>query len=291
MKNYIKLMRPKHYLKNFLIFIPLIFSGLALESKILFSNIFAFLAFCLTASVVYIVNDILDKEKDKLHEKKKNRPIASGKVKVLNAVVLAIILFIMSFILNCIAVDGIDFNSYNYILIYIIINLTYSFGLKNIPLIDVTILVAGFLIRVIYGACITGVDVSSWLYLTVISISFYLGLGKRRNEIIKSGTKTRDVLKHYNQEFLDKNMYMYLAITIVFYSLWCVDPVNTAKFGNLIIWTVPLVILICMKYSMNIENDSYGDPVEVVFDDKILLSLIMLYGIIIMALLYIPKII
>lgn len=290
MKNYIKLMRPKHYLKNFLIFVPLVFSGLILEWDSLFSSLVAFLAFCLAASVVYIINDIRDKEKDKLHDKKKSRPIAAGKVSVRNAIVLAVSLFILSFALNFVAINKISFDSYIYIMIYIGINLAYSFGLKNIPLVDVTILVAGFLLRVLFGASIIGVAVSNWLYLTIIAISFYLGLGKRRNEIKKSGSKSREVLKYYSQEFLDKNMYMCLAITIVFYSLWCVDPITVIKSGNLIILTVPLVILICMKYSMNIENDSYGDPVDVVLEDKVLTGLIIIYGVLIMAMMYLPRI-
>lgn len=286
MKNYLLLMRVKHYFKNLLIFAPLIFSGLFLQQEYLTNTILGFISFSLMASIVYIINDIKDKEKDKLHEKKKNRPIASGAISIRSAIILAIVLFFASLFFEYLAVGKIIHLSYLYLLIYIIINIAYSFGLKNIPLLDVTILVSGFLLRVLYGSAIIGVDISNWLYLTVISISFYLGLGKRRNEIMKIGTKTREVLKYYTKDFLDKNMYMCLAITVVFYALWTVDPINVSKFGNLLVWTVPLVIIILMKYSMNVENDSYGDPVDVVFGDKILLSLILIYGVIVMGIIY-----
>lgn len=117
--------------------------------------------------------------------------------------------------------------------------------------------------------------------MTIISFSFYLSLGKRRNELEKSksiGVNVRDVLKFYNKDFLDKNMYLCLALTIAFYSLWCVDPINIEKFGtNYLVFTVPLVMVICMKYSLNIEGNSYGDPVEVLLSDKILLILVLLY--------------
>lgn len=286
MKQYLKLMRPKHYIKNLLIFFPIIFSSNLLNLNLLISTIMAFFAFSLSTSIVYIVNDIRDKERDKLHEKKKDRPIASEKVSVKNAIILAICLFFISLLFQIGATSEVTHASYLYILVYIIINLFYSFGLKNVPLLDITILVSGFLIRVLYGASITEISVSNWLYLTIISAAFYLGLGKRRNEIKKSGTKSREVLKYYNENFLDKNMYMCLSLTIVFYALWTVDPNNVLKTGNLLIWTVPIVILILMKYSMDVENDSLGDPVDVVLEDKLLLSIILIYGLVVMGIIY-----
>ena len=117
-----------------------------------------------------------------------------------------------------------------------------------------------------------------------MSISFYLALGKRRNEIEKY-SKTRKVLKYYNKSFLDKNMYMFLSIGIVFYSLWTID-VNTAIDSNYLIYTVPLVMLILMRYSMIIESDSDGDPIEVVFSDKMLLLGILIYGISMLFIMY-----
>ena len=85
--------------------------------------------------------------------------------------------------------------------------------------------------------------------------------------------------RYYNHEFLDKNMYMCLSISIIFYSLWCVDPITVSKTNNLLIWTIPMIILLCMKYSMDIENDGYGDPVDVITDDKVLLLLSLICGI------------
>ena len=97
-------------------------------------------------------------------------------------------------------------------------------------------------------------------------------------KVEESEKNTREVLKYYTKDFLDKNMYMCLALTIVFYSLWCVDSITAEKFNvNYLIWTIPLLIVICMKYSLNIEGDSYGDPVDVVLSDKILIALVILY--------------
>jgi len=271
-------MRPKHYIKNVLILLPLIFGGklfnIFKDPKI----IFAFIAFCLACSIVYIINDIKDVESDKIHEIKKNRPIASGLVTEKNAFILMIFLLIGTAVFNFLA--GNSFLSWFLIIIYILINILYSLKLKNVPLLDVSILVLGFLIRLIFGSVVTGIVISNWLYLTIMGFSFYLGLGKRRNEIRKQGTNTRKVLKYYSQEFLDKNMYMCLTLTNTFYALWCIDPKINALYPNLI-WTVPLVLLICMKYSMDIESDSHGDPLDTVMKDKTLIILSIIYAVII----------
>ena len=286
LKNYLKLIRVKHYLKNFLVFAPLLFSGKFFEGPLFLNTLFAFIAFSFVASVVYIINDIRDVEKDRLHPIKKNRPIASGKVSKAEGIILAIILFVIAMSINWLIKPTPV--SFGILLAYLVMNIAYSFGLKNIPSIDILILSIGFLLRVFYGAVILNLPVSNWLYLTILSISFYLGLGKRRNEIDRS-KDSRKVLEQYNREFLDKNMYMCLALTIMFYSLWCVDPINSSRFSglNYLLFTVPIAMIICMKYSLDIEGDSFGDPVDVVFSDKVILILIAIYALCVFLLLYI----
>ena len=227
MREYIKLLRVKHYIKNLLIFLPLIFSGNFFDEDLLLISVCSFISISLAASVVYIINDIKDCEKDKLHERKKERPIASGKISIHKASIIAVVLLIMA-----LSLQGVILNKWMscvYILVYLIINIAYSFRLKNVVLIDVCILVLGFLVRVLYGGEVIGVEVSNWLYLTVMSAAFYLGLGKRRNEIIKVGIDSRKVLQYYNKGFLDKNMYMCLGLTIVFYALWTMENSNIIR--------------------------------------------------------------
>ena len=283
--NYLKLMRPKHYIKNFLIFLPLLFSGKLLNFSNILITLGGVICFSLMASSIYIINDIKDKDKDRKHKTKCNRPIASRKISVKNAIIFMFILLILVTVL--VIVMNLSILSIGFLALYFILNLAYSLGLKNIPLIDIIILVSGFVIRVLFGASILSITVSNWLYLTVIAISFYLGLGKRRNEIMKTGSNTRKVLKYYTKEFLDKNMYMFLSMTIIFYSLWTTDVDIVSKSNNLLIWTVPLVIVICMRYSMNIEGESDGDPVEVIMHDKVIISLVFLYALSLITILYI----
>lgn len=275
-RNYIKLMRVHHYIKNVLLFAALGCSGQLLNIEKLYSAIWGFLAFCMISSVIYVINDIKEREKDRIHPTKCRRPIASGKISVKSAYILAAILFLSSMLYNYLV-----FRPLSSILLitYFALNIAYSFELKNKPLIDVTILTSGFLLRVVYGAVITDIAISNWLYLTVFVLAFYFSLGKRRNELKRTegSGQTREVLKHYSINFLDKNMYMCLGLANTFYALWCMDTATILHYRMNLIFTVPIVLLITMKYSMNIEGDSDGDPVEVLLHDRILLLLCLVY--------------
>ena len=280
-RNYIKLMRLKHCVKNILILLPLVFSGEFFQYGKLLSSVLGFLAFSFLASAVYILNDIQDVEKDRLHPKKKFRPIASGKVSEKQGKVLSVVAMIGAITLNFLATT--NYVSFIFLGIYLVMNIFYSKGLKNVPLLDIVVLASGFLLRLIYGGIVTDIHISNWLYLTVITASFYMGLGKRRNELGKSGNQinTRKVLKYYNYAFLDKNMYMCLGLTNAFYALWVI---GTQK--EVMIWTVPMVMVLGMKYSLNIERDSDGDPVEVILQDKVLWLLGILYSALVIGAIY-----
>ena len=287
-KEYMKLMRIKHYLKNVLIFLPLVFSGELLDIHNLTNCIVGFIIFSFTSSIVYIINDIKDIENDEKHPIKKKRPLPLGTVSKEEAIILALVLGVIAITLSIFVIGYERIIAIMLLLLYLAINVAYSFGLKKKPIVDIVILVAGFLIRVLYGAVITDIELSNWLYLTVISGAFYMGLGKRRNEILKQGDKSREVLKCYTKDFLDKNMYVCVALCIVFYSLWCVDPTTLLKTGNnLLIWTVPVIMIILMKYSLDIEGDSYGDPVDVIVNDKILLLIVLIYALFMFGIIYI----
>ena len=288
MMNYIKLIRVKHWLKNGLIFLPVFFSLNFLKINYITTCILGFFIFSFVSSIVYVINDMNDIEKDKLHPIKKERPLASGKVKPIEAKIIIGLLFVISMVLMIILYQQTE-NVFVFIIpfIYLIINLLYSFGFKNIPIIDVVIIVSGFVLRVMYGGVIIDVEVSKYLYLMIIFGSFFLGFGKRRNEIIKNGEKSRKVLEKYNEQFLDKNMYISLALAVVSYSLWCVDPTTVARIGNdYMFWTIPLVMIILQLYSLDIEGNSHGDPIEVILGDKKLLIVTIIYILVMGGILY-----
>ena len=282
----LRLMRPKHYIKNVLIFVSITFDRNLFNIEVLSRALLGFAAFCLLSSAVYVINDIRDMEADRLHEVKRNRPIASGAVPIPAAWALAAALLLAALAIQLTAF-GCEGSSLPLLLAYFAVNMGYSLGLKHVPFLDIVLLVMGFVLRVVYGAAIVGSSTSAWVYLTVFSLSFYLGLGKRRNELVRSRGGTRKVLQYYSYEFLDKFMYLCLTLAVTFYALWSADSEITAKYGtDKLIWTVPLVIIILMKYSADIESNSYGDPVDVVIHDKVLLGLAVLFGLVMVALLY-----
>jgi 4-hydroxybenzoate polyprenyltransferase len=227
------------------------------------------------ASVVYIINDINDIENDSNHPTKRYRPLVTGKIKVSTAIIISVVLFLSSISLS--------YQSQNYwgvviLLIYFAFNLLYTFWIKDIPIIELTVIVLGFMLRLLIGGVVINVLISEWLFLTVLSMSFYLAIGKRKGELNKSTEHSRIVLKQYSDKYLDSFLYVFLTMTLIFYSLWS-SAINESLFlaSGLIIWTVPIVIVIVMRYSLIIEGDSIGDPAEVLFSDYLLIGLVLFY--------------
>lgn len=278
MKDYIKLIRIKHWIKNILIFIPLICSGLLNYNNVQLC-IGAFLSFSFSSSFIYIINDIRDIEKDKLHPRKKRRPLPSGAIKKSTAICIATIMIVLSITMNILINNSFVNVPLYYLLAYIIINIAYSLGLKNVVIVDIIILTSGFVLRVYYGASIINVDVSNWLFLTIMFSSLFLGLGKRKKELVNN-KESRKVLKEYNESFLDKFQYLSLCLTMVFYSLWTIE--QNIKYLYL---TIPILMVIFMKFCLNIEKNDEGDPTTILYQDKLLIYLCLIYGLIMMKLL------
>lgn len=289
--HYIKLLRIKHYLKNILIFAPLFFGFMDKEEgktsfPTIYKTFYAYILFCLCSSIVYIINDMNDMNYDRKHPVKRHRPIASGVISICAAKVflVSLCLIVIGMSTYVFMTDMFDYAAIIWLLGYVIINLVYSLGGKNIPIMDIVILASCFVIRLYYGSVVAQIEVSPWLYLTVLGGAFYLGMGKRRNEI-KNQPKgdTRHVLKKYNYDFLDKNMHICAAFTEMAYALWTIQHPN-----KMLLWTVPLVMVIFMKYSLNIESeDSNGNPIDVMLSDKILIGLGIVYIIIMVICIYV----
>lgn len=277
-------MRPKHWIKNILVFVPMFFSHETPPSQLLYFCILAFLSFSFISSAIYVINDINDIEADKQHPTKRTRPLASGRISKFQATLILLICLVLSILITM-------YISYTIksiapalvILAYLILNIGYSLYLKQMPIIDVGILASGFFLRVLMGSFVTSTPLSEWMYLVVIFGSLFLGLGKRRNEaknIDQNHTTTRKSLSKYNYNFLDKNMYLCLSATIVFYCLWCTNVDMTY------LLSLPIFIYIMMRYSLIVEGESDGDPVEVLSHDMGLKVSAVIYIIAMVLLLY-----
>jgi len=285
-KKYLKLMRIKHYIKNLLILLPIVLSGRLFDMELLKVNLLGFVSFSLIASFIYVINDIFDVNQDKLHPIKCKRPIASGEVEKKNAIIFAVLLLAVSALSNYFIYIKSNCSVWILWSIYILINFLYSFGLKRLPVIDVIILAIGFLIRVMYGGAISGIEVSFWLTSTILALSVYMSLGKRRNELKNQGECVRKVLRYYNYKVINIFMYVSFLLTLVFYTLWCVAVVSIGKFSIFIYFTIPLVFLVIARYSKDIEGKVDGDPVNVVLKDKWLIIGGIIYALSLFLILY-----
>lgn len=280
LKDWIRLLRLKHWVKNLLVLFPLFFSGEGMETQSLALGVCAFLVFSFGSSFVYVLNDAKDVREDRLHPRKKYRPLASGAISVHIAMLVAV-LFLLIATAVCILFAKRPLYAFGTFFVYIALNIAYSLGLKNKPVIDVTILALGFLLRVLFGGFFCGIPVSSWLFLTVLAISFFLALGKRRGELITHGATSRKSLASYTPGFLEKNMYVFLGLGLVFYSLWTFQRIGDFS-ATLNLSTIAyvagifLAILICLRYSFDLEcKSSDGDPTEVLLGDTVLLILVV----------------
>ncbi|WP_171779443.1 MULTISPECIES: decaprenyl-phosphate phosphoribosyltransferase [Clostridium] len=263
-KAMIALMRPKQWTKNVFVFAAIIFSRRFTNTNLLLNNLIIFLVFCFTSSSVYIFNDIIDADKDRQHPDKKNRPIASGKVTKTHGIILDIVILLSLSIITY----RIDIKILAVILIYVVMNIFYSFKLKNVVIIDVMIITAGFVLRVESGSIISKVELSPWLILCTILLSLFLALNKRKGEIIalkEKSTTTRKILKEYSIDLIDKMLTIVTPSILIAYCLYSFSSVQ----GKSMMITIPFVLYGIFRYQYLMEKENAGaKPEDVFIKDK-----------------------
>lgn len=278
-ENYIKLMRVKHWIKNSFILIPLFFSKNLFNISLILNTLEIFFLFCLGSSLVYIVNDICDVERDRRHPRKCNRPVASGRISESKAKIFAYLIIFLIVIVSYFS----NYQSVLIVLAYIIMNMLYSIKPKHQPILDVLIIAIGFMLRVMAGGLAINVPLSSWLMITIFSLSMFLGFGKRRNELINIEMDNhREVLKYYKISSLDSFSTIFSGMFLVFYSLYCFEGIVKHFYI-----TIPLVVYGLLKYSLLLQNENNeGDPTEILLNDTGIKNVCLLYGLIALILLY-----
>jgi 4-hydroxybenzoate polyprenyltransferase len=279
LSNIIKTIRIKQWVKNFFVFGPIVFSRHLFEFAYIKYSIIAFFAFCCLSSVVYIVNDILDKDTDKLHPEKKKRPIAAGTISVQTAVFILIIFLFLGIYLTSFL------NGYFWIASasYLVLNLAYSLLLKHIVILDVFSLAGCFILRVVGGAVAIEVDASPWLIICTLFISLFLGFAKRRGEIITLGTEnqniTRKVLADYDIHFLDIMLMLTASGMAISYSLYTVSERTTREINseNLIYTTIFVLYGIFRYLYLSIRKNQGEDTAQMLIKDMPLIINILLW--------------
>jgi 4-hydroxybenzoate polyprenyltransferase len=280
-------LRPRQWIKNGLLFAPLIFAQRGTVEASLLRALAGFGVFSLLASGVYLFNDVLDRERDLLHPEKKNRPIASGVVSVQTALVAGLALsggaVWLGFLLG---------QSFGYAAAgYLALQVTYSVWLKHFVLLDVFALAAGFVLRVIAGALVISVPISNWLYLCTLLWALFLSCAKRRAEIVSLGGGAaghRKSLAHYSVGLLDQMIGILAATTILAYALYTLDPSTRERFGS--DWlklTVPFVIFGLFRYLYLIhQHGKGGSPDKLLLQDLPLLVDVVLFLGVVLAVIY-----
>lgn len=278
MGNILKEMRIKSWVKNIFVFLPIVFSLELFEVDRLVKAVILALSFCLVSSGIYILNDIIDVEKDRRHEVKKNRPIASGKISIPVAVCVFCLLMLIGGAMSC----YIGIYPFLLILSYVIINVLYSKWLKKVALLDCFCIAAGFVIRVLVGGTIVSEGVSHWMFLTVVAVSLFMAFGKRRGELVSYTTKeTREVLNQYDIGFLNGIIFLCAGVAMVFYSLWSISQKSN------LVYTVPLVLFTVIRYLYLVfKGKADADPTNLILSDAILLGACGVCGIVMLVMLY-----
>jgi 4-hydroxybenzoate polyprenyltransferase len=273
----IQALRPKQWLKNGFVFAPLLFGKAFLDPHKVWLALIAFALFSAMASAVYILNDILDVERDRAHPTKKDRPIASGRLPIPIAAALGVALGGGALAYAFVRMP--DFATL--LLIYAVINVAYSLGLKHVVILDIFAIAVGFVLRVFGGAVAIEVEASRWLLTCTIFIRLFLAACKRRGEITLVGDSaaTRAVLRSYSIGYVDQIINLSAAGTVMTYALYTLDPVTIAKLHTHdLIFTLPFVIYGVLRYMHMIQHKGVGgSPTEALLKDRMILLTVVGY--------------
>ncbi|MEC3874738.1 decaprenyl-phosphate phosphoribosyltransferase [Chryseobacterium salviniae] len=283
MKKYFKLLRVEQWVKNLFVFVPLFFSGNIQNIDLLTKSIFAFIIFSLAASAVYILNDYNDIEADRKHPEKRRRPLASGAISKHQAIGILAGLIIADIALVFFAQVYFQHSLWKFATIigsYFVMNLAYTFRLKHVAIIDISIIALGFVLRVLAGGYITGISISQWAILLTFVLALVLAIGKRRGELINAqiSGKTRKALDGYNVQFADIALSISVTLAIVCYLMFTLSPEVQAKFHQRVFYTVIFVVFAFLRYlQQTLVYNRTESPTKIVYRDRYIQATLLLW--------------
>jgi 4-hydroxybenzoate polyprenyltransferase len=282
----LKTMRPKQWSKNIFVLAALIFDVKLFVPSFLFKSLLALVLFCAISSAVYLVNDLVDIEKDRQHPAKRERPLASGQLSPAVAVAAAVLLVAVSLP----AAYMLDRGFAAVAVAYFVMMTLYSFWLKNIVIVDVLTVAAGFVLRVIAGVVLVKTArFSPWLYLCMVFLALFIAISKRRHELVlldKNANAHRSIFDQYNLALLDEMTRLVTACAAMAYSLYTFSAPNLPQ-NHAMMLTIPFVLygLFRYMYLVHVKNLG-GEPEELVLKDRPLLLTVGLWGLIVVVILY-----
>ncbi len=271
-KNYMKILRPKQWMKNFFVMLPLFFGGELFNGKALLAGAITFLAYSFAASSIYCFNDIHDVDDDRRHPVKRLRPVASGAVSVSVAYVLMFICFALS-MLSMFFLPDYALQTGGILLLYWLLNLAYCARLKQYAIIDVCIVAFGFVLRLLAGGFATHIPLSKWIVLMTFLITLFMSFAKRRDDVIRmerTGEAPRKNTIRYNLTFINQAITITASVTLVCYIMYTVSPEVIQNFQTDYLYLTTIFVLVgLLRYiQLTVVDQKSGDPTKVLLKDR-----------------------
>ncbi len=262
-------MRLHQYIKNLFIFLPLFFALKITDFEFFTRTVVAFVAFSLTASAIYILNDYQDIEEDRAHPKKRYRPLASGSISRTQAIIMMVGLIVVGFSLMAL----LSWQAVGILTLYVVINIAYSFYLKHIAIVDIVIIAVGFVLRLFVGSAVTGISLSMWIVVMTFLLALFMALAKRRDDVLiflETGKKMRGVIDGYNLQFLDTAMAIMASVVIVAYITYTTSSEVVGRMHSEYLYLTALFVVLGVLRYLQVAfvlKDS-GSPTKIVLKDR-----------------------
>lgn len=293
MKNLIRLIRPKQWIKNLIVLLPVFFGGALLHPSAIYAGLITALSFSFAASSIYCLNDIIDIEDDKHHPIKCNRPLASGAISIPQGYTLMLLMLILSMASTFLLYDH-QLETAGVIAFYWLLNIGYCLKLKQYAIIDVCIVAFGFVLRVLAGGISTSIHLSKWIVLMTFLLMLFLSFAKRRDDVVRmneTGHAPRQNTIRYNLTFINQAITITSSVTLVCYIMYTVSPETIQKFHTDYLYLTSVFVLVgLLRYiQIAVVDKKSGDPTKVILRDRFTQLIVLAFGLAFLFIIYVLR--
>lgn len=293
MKNLIRLIRPKQWIKNLIVLLPVFFGGALLHPSAIYAGLITALSFSFAASSIYCLNDIIDIEDDKHHPIKCNRPLASGVISISQGYTLMVLMFILSMASTFLLYDH-QLETAGVIAFYWLLNIGYCLKLKQYAIIDVCIVAFGFVLRVLAGGVSTSIHLSKWIVLMTFLLMLFLSFAKRRDDVVRmneTGHAPRQNTIRYNLTFINQAITITSSVTLVCYIMYTVSPETIQNFHTDYLYLTSVFVLVgLLRYiQIAVVDKKSGDPTKVILRDRFTQLIVLAFGLAFLFIIYVLR--
>lgn len=293
MKNLIRLIRPKQWIKNLIVLLPVFFGGALLHPSAIYAGLITALSFSFAASSIYCLNDIIDIEDDKHHPIKCNRPLASGAISIPQGYTLMVLMLILSMASTFLLFDH-QLETAGVIAFYWLLNIGYCLKLKQYAIIDVCIVAFGFVLRVLAGGISTSIHLSKWIVLMTFLLMLFLSFAKRRDDVVRmneTGHAPRQNTIRYNLTFINQAITITSSVTLVCYIMYTVSPETIQNFHTDYLYLTSVFVLVgLLRYiQIAVVDKKSGDPTKVILRDRFTQLIVLAFGLAFLFIIYVLR--